>query len=174
MGGRILKQHHSQGPLDPGRSTPPHQLPGVSGSHPLPSGSLPPTELSYHDQVRQHGGGLPDQQKRIQQSRNLSHLLQDLSLCNLHSWTLRTSYLPGHLNAWADSLSRNHPIKVEWSLSQRSFHQLTARTAEPQIELFTHRGNTKLPIFGCPFSFPTATVVDALTADCKRILNDFL
>ena len=69
MGGGILKQHHGQGPLDPRRSTPPHQLPGVSGSHPFPSGSLPSTELRDHDQVRQHGSGLPDQQAGVQQKQ---------------------------------------------------------------------------------------------------------
>ena len=68
-GGGILKQHHGQGPLDPRRSTPPHQLPGVSGSHPFPSGSLPSTELRDHDQVRQHGSGLPDQQAGVQQKQ---------------------------------------------------------------------------------------------------------
>ena len=102
-------------------------------------------------------------------SRNLSHLLQDLLyLCNLHSWTLRARHLPGHLNAWADSLSRNHPIKAEWSLSLHSSQKLTARAAEPQIDLFAHPGNAKLPTFGCPFPFPTATVVDALTADWNQ------
>ena len=91
-----------------------------------------------------------------------------LSLCKLHSWTLRARHLLGHLNAWADSLSLSHPIRAEWSLSQLGFQQLTAQQPRPQIDLFTHKWNAKLPTFGCPFPFPTATVVDALAAEWNQ------
>lgn len=102
-------------------------------------------------------------------SRTLSLFLHDLlSLCSQHSWTLRARHLPGHLNTWADSLSRSLPIRAEWSLSQESFQQLTALHHQPQIDLFAHPGNAKLPSFGCPFPFPTATVVDALASDWNQ------
>ena len=132
-GGRVLVQHHSQRPLDPGRSSPPHQLPGVSGCHPFPLGSLPPRYSVIL--IRSDNTVVVSliNKQGSDKSRTLSHLLQDLlSPCKLHSWTLRARYLPGHLNAWVDSLSRNHPIKAEWSLSQHSFQQLTAREAKPQ------------------------------------------
>ena len=36
------------------------------------------------------------------------------------------------------------------------------------IDLFVHPGNAKLPAFGCPFPFPSATVVDALATNWYR------
>ena len=47
------------------------------------------------------------------------------------------------------------------SLSPQSFQQL-GTLLYPVIDLFAHPGNAKLPAFGCPFPFPSATVVDAL------------
>ena len=69
-GGGVLGQHHSQQSLDPGRSSPPHQLPGVFGRHPFPSGSLPSKGLCNPDQVRQLRGSIPDKQAGIQQEQD--------------------------------------------------------------------------------------------------------
>ena len=84
----------------------------------------------------------------------LSRFLHELlALCARNRWTIRSRHLPGHLNTWADSLSRSHPVQAEWSLSPQSFQQLTTHLS-PEIDLFAHPGNAKLPAFGCPFPFP--------------------
>ena len=53
------------------------------------------------------------------------------------------------------------------SLSPQSFQQL-GTLLYPVIDLFAHPGNAKLPAFGCPFPFPSATVVDALATNWYR------
>ena len=91
-------------------------------------------------------------------SKILSRFLHELlTLCARNKWTIRSRHLPGHLNKWADSLSRSHPVRAEWSLSPQSFQQLRT-LLHPEIDLFAHPGNAKLPAFGCPFPFPSATV----------------
>ena len=101
-------------------------------------------------------------------SKVLSRFLHDLlALCARNRWIIRSRHLPGHLNTWADSLSRSHPVRAEWSLSPQSFQQLTTHLS-PEIDLFAHPGNAKLPTFGCPFPFPSATVVDALATNWNR------
>ena len=58
-------------------------------------------------------------------SKVLSRFLHELlALCARNKWTFRSRHLPGHLNTWADSLSRSHPVRAEWSLSPQSFQQL--------------------------------------------------
>ena len=101
-------------------------------------------------------------------SKILSRFLHELlTLCAQNNWTIRSRHLPGHLNTWADSLSRSHPVRAEWSLSPQSF-QLLRTLLNPEIDLFAHPGNAKLPTFGCPFPFPSATVVDALATNWNR------
>ena len=101
-------------------------------------------------------------------SKILSRFLHELlTLCARNKWTIRSRHLPGHLNTWADSLSRSHPVRAEWSLSPQSFQQLRT-LLNPEIDLFAHPGNAKLPAFGCPFPFPSATVVDALATNWNR------
>ena len=101
-------------------------------------------------------------------SKVLSRFLHDLlALCARNRWIIRSRHLPGHLNTGADSLSRSHPGRAEWSLSPQSFQQLTTHLS-PEIDLFAHPGNAKLPTFGCPFPFPSATVVDALATNWNR------
>lgn len=98
-------------------------------------------------------------------SSRLNLALEELlPLCLQHNWTLRAKHLPGHLNTWADSLSRNHPIKSEWSLTQESFDRIT-HNHSLQIDLFAHPGNAKLPSYGCLFPYPKATVIDSLTTN---------
>ena len=99
-------------------------------------------------------------------SKILSRFLHELlTLCARNKWTIRARHLPGHLNTWADSLSRSHPVRAEWSLSPQSSQQLTTHLS-PEIDLFAHPGNAKLPVFGCPF--PSATVVESLATNCNR------
>ena len=101
-------------------------------------------------------------------SKVLSRFLHELlALCARNRWTIRSRHLPGHLNTWADSLSRSHPVRAEWPLSPQSFQQLRTHLS-PEIDLFAHPGNAKLPAFGCPFPFPSATVVDALATNRNR------
>lgn len=91
-------------------------------------------------------------------------LLHILSLCTLKNWSLQARHIPGHLNTWADSLSRSHIIRAEWSLTQHSFNLLT-QSMSPEIDLFAHPGNAKLETFGCLFRHPLAAIVDALAAN---------
>ena len=101
-------------------------------------------------------------------SRGLNKLASKLlHTCDLHSWTIRASHIPGSHKTWADSLSRERPVRSEWSVSKESF-QLLTKIRSPMIDLFAHPGNAKLPTFGCPFRHQSATVFDALTADWKR------
>ena len=87
---------------------------------------------------------------------------------------LKAVHLPGHLNTWADSLSRTEPVATEWCLSERSFRNLPQLEQPLQIDLFAHPGNTKLPTFGCPFRHPQVTVVDALTSDWNNWTSIYL
>ena len=106
------------------------------------------------------------------QGSNKSRVLNDLllallKLCNLNGWDLMAKHIPGHLNSWADSLSRNHIIRSEWTLTQQSF-SLLPRSKELQVDLFAHPGNAKLPTFGCLFHHPLASIIDAISADWNR------
>ena len=97
-------------------------------------------------------------------SKSLTKALHSLLLhCKTHLWHLTARHIPGHLNSWADSLSRDHPIRAEWELSPRSFSQLPHHD-RLQIDLFSHLGNAKLPVFGCLFNHPKASVIDSLSA----------
>ena len=101
-------------------------------------------------------------------SPRLNALFEEtLQLCQRNNWMLRARHIPGHLNSWADSLSRNHIIRAEWILTQRSFKKIT-KIIKPQIDLFAHPGNAKLPSFGCLFPHPSATVVDAMSTNWNR------
>ena len=101
-------------------------------------------------------------------SKVLSRFLHELlALCARNKWTIRSRHLPGHLNTWADSLSCSHPVRAEWSLSPQSFQQLRT-LLNPEIDLFAHPGNAKLPASRCPFPFPSATVVHALATNWNR------
>ena len=85
-------------------------------------------------------------------SKSLTKALHSLLLhCESHHWHLTEHHIPGHLNSWADSLSRDHPIRAEWELSPWFFRQLPNHVLL-QIDLFAHPGNAKLPVFGCLFS----------------------
>lgn len=95
----------------------------------------------------------------------MSHWDRLAHLCHQRSWTLLAKHLSGHLNSWADALSRNHETKSDWELSHLSFTQITLRSP-PQVDLFAHPGNAKFPTFGCLFPHPLAAVTDALTTDC--------
>ena len=97
-------------------------------------------------------------------SRLLNLLLYQLFQTFLHHRSpVKSVFLPGYLNTWANSLSIDCPIKSEWSLTQESFN-LLSKTLEPQIDLSIHLGNTKLIQFVCPFPYPEATLVDALSS----------
>ena len=74
-------------------------------------------------------------------SKSVTKALHSLLLhCKTHHWHLTARHIPGHLNSWADSLSRDHPIRAEWELSPRSFSWLPLHNLL-QIDLFSHPGN---------------------------------
>ena len=100
-------------------------------------------------------------------SKILSRFLHELlTLCARNKSTIRSRHLPGHLNTWVDSLSES-ASENGVSLSPQSFQQLRT-LLYPVIDLFVHPGKAKLPAFGCPFPFPSATVVDALATNWYR------
>ena len=96
-----------------------------------------------------------------------------LRLCSTKSWYIQAKHIPGHLNTWADSMSRDHTIRSEWSLSPRSFDQLQ-QSLHMEIDLFAHPGNAKLPLFGCLFQHPLARVTDALTTEWNQWRSIYL
>ena len=101
-------------------------------------------------------------------SSYLNKVLQRiLNLCDQNQWNLIARHIPGHLNSWADSLSRNHPVKSEWTITEASFWKISAQI-HPQIDLFAHPGNAKLQKFGCLFPHPMATVIDAMSANWNQ------
>ena len=99
-------------------------------------------------------------------SKSLTKALHSLLLCESYHWHLTGRHIPGHLNSWADSLSRDHPIRAEWELNSQSFRQLPNHDLL-QIDLLAHPGNAKLPVFGCLFNHPAATVIDSLSSNWK-------
>ena len=53
------------------------------------------------------------------------------SLCLLHQWTIRASYIPSPQNTWADSLSRGHLIPSEWGVVSPACSGVVSPAASP-------------------------------------------
>ena len=99
-------------------------------------------------------------------SKVLSRFLHELlALCARNKWTFRSRHLPSHLNTWADSLSRSHPVRAEWSLSPQSFQQLKNTPHSGDRPL---RSPGKRQAAGLRMPIPSATVVDALATNWNR------
>ena len=126
------------------------------------------TGVSSPGKDGQHCSGVPYQQTRVKQKQDL------VSLPARASNTVRTEQIdnpikaptrpPQHMGRLPLSES---PSENGVSLSPQSFQQLRT-LLYPVIDLFVHPGNAKLPAFGCPFPFPSATVVDALATNWYR------
>ena len=98
----------------------------MPGSSQMPQGTVSTSEYCPSDQIGQQGNSIPNKQTRIECSQILSQtFLQLFLLCTRRKWSIRARHILGHLNAWADALSRNLPIKSEWELCPLSFSSIT-------------------------------------------------
>ncbi len=61
--------------------------------------------------------------------------------------TLKTEYLPGHLNSEADRESRRGQESSDWMLDRSAFKQIMQAYGPLDIDLFASRLNTQLPRF---------------------------
>ena len=85
-------------------------------------------------------------------------------LCQAHDISLQVKYLPGRLNALADSLSRRRQIlPAEWTLHQGVAEQIFSVLGRPMVDLFATRFNHRLPLYVSPVLDPAAWGVDALS-----------
>ena len=168
VGGGIFSGIHGQRRLVPRREPPPHKLPGMSSRDTISPLTEASTGVSSPGKDGQHCSGVPYQQTRVKQKQDL------VSLPARASNTVRTEQIdnpikaptrpPQHMGRLPLSES---PSKNGVSLSPQSFQQLRSLLYQV-IDLFVHPGNAKLPAFGCPFPFPSATVVDALATNWYR------
>ena len=151
-------------------------IPQGSSGHPLSvKGVGSTTEFFDHCPLRQQSGMLFSDKQGFNRIDKLAIIAKMLvSFLEQKQLFLKAVHLPGHLNTWADSLSRTEPVATEWCLSERSFRNLPQLEQPLQIDLFAHPGNTKLPTFGCPFRHPQVTVVDALTSDWNNWTSIYL
>ena len=167
-GGGIFSGIHGQRRLVPRREPPPHKHPGMSSRDTISPLTETSTGVSSPGKDGQHCSGVPYQQTRVKQKQDL------VSLPARASNTVRTEQIdnpikaptrpPQHMGRLPLSES---PSENGVSLSPQSFQQLRT-LLYPVIDLFAHPGNAKLPAFGCPFPFPSATVVDALATNWYR------
>ena len=168
VGGGIFSGIHGQRRLVPRREPPPHKHPGMSSRDTISPLTETSTGVSSPGKDGQHCSGVPYQQTRVKQKRDL------VSLPARASNTVHTEQIdnpikaptrpPQHMGRLPLSES---PSENGVSLSPQSFQQLRTLLS-PVIDLFVHPGNAKLPAFGCPFPFPSATVVDALATNWYR------
>lgn len=89
-------------------------------------------------------------------------------LASARNLTLSAQYLPGKENIWADALSRRQSRSVEWSLNQLTFNLLCDAHGCPQVDLFAHHDNHRLPLFLTRSIRTTAGGPDALLEDWNR------
>jgi len=55
-------------------------------------------------------------------------------------------HLAGKSNQWADSLSRQTSLSVDWTLQEHQFALLTTRFGRPRVDLFASPTNRQLPV----------------------------
>ena len=89
-------------------------------------------------------------------------------LASARRLALSAQYLPGQENVWADALSRRRATSTEWSLSQQAFQRLSDVYGRPQVDLFAHPDNHRLPLFLTRHFPTTAGGPDALLEDWNR------
>ncbi len=89
-----------------------------------------------------------------------------------HRITLKSSFVPGHLNVKADALSRqNQILKQEWSLLQEVFVQICRVWETPHVDLFATNLNHKLPLYFSPIPDDQALGVDSMLQSWRGIVG---
>lgn len=100
-----------------------------------------------------------------------TRLLSLLSRRHLH---LTASHIPGHLNTWADSLSRTEPTGNDWTLRMSSFKTIIRTRGPLEIDLFAHPGINRLPLFMAPLPYPQALASDAMIQEWAQWTQIYL
>ena len=86
--------------------------------------------------------------------------------------TLRARHIPGHLNIWADQLSRpDHIMSTEWSIHPRVITEIKRIWDPPLIDLFATLLNHKLPLYVSPLPDPAAVAVDAISMSWENLVG---
>ena len=153
---------HGQRHLDPGGEHSPHQHTGVSGCHSISVQHSPSKVFGNPDQNGQYRSRLPHQQAGIEQKQNPVDFPARPSVSLCPAPMEHPSMVHTRSSQHLGRLSRSLPVRSEWSLSPLSFRQLMTLLFLPAIDLCS------LPAFGCPFPFPSATIIDALAANWNK------
>lgn len=94
--------------------------------------------------------------------------LQFWDFANTHKIQCIAHHVPGIRNSLADSYSRNHYDRHEYTISNEVFNSLIANIPfKPTIDLFASRLNHKLPIYSSYLPDPYASYVDSFSFPWK-------
>ena len=96
---------------------------------------------------------------------NRSPILQEITeqimdIVERKNLTLSPTFIPRHLNASADSLSRTHPVHTEWCLLPETFQKITKWHGPLEVDLMATPQNSQLAQSICPYTHPLAVGVD--------------
>ena len=97
-----------------------------------------------------------------------SWVLSILTLLQKKRLAISLFHVAGVSNLIADNLSRQGPSPSEWSLDRESFNWICRNIAQPQVDLFATRNNTRLPLFVSPVRDSAAVGVNALSLDWNQ------
>ena len=70
-----------------------------------------------------------------------------LELAHQRNLSLQAAYLRGVDNSWADALSRDSTLSIDWSLTPDCFADICKWAGTPEIDLFASHANHLLPRF---------------------------
>ena len=165
LGGSLLPGPQRLGHLVTSRVTPTHQCSGMPSSDSLPKLTASSRPHVSTDKIGQLHGGLSHKQTGIEQESSTQLDLPETSQA-VHLPSL-DSECPPHTGS--PQLLGGFPVEESHSqIRMGTLPSLLQKADQPQIDLFAHPGNAKLPQFGCLFKHPSATIIDALTTDWNR------